>query len=766
MIRLREIATVIVLTAGAAMAQQMPAVPGAVMPADIGQRMSISDYTVQTLDLPAEAGEGFAVWVNIDGVDRVLLLHPYSMEAPNYRLMVQDETGVHEVPSSDVVTTYRGIVVGVADSGVAASLINGQLNAIIDMGHKDMWFVQPLSEVVPDASPLDHVVYFAEDSIEGDWHCGNDALGDLPGSGDSVQDDFGTRTPGNDLAEVAFDADFEFYQDNGSSVANTEADIQDVMNQVDFIYDRDTQINYTITTIIVRTNSNDPYTSTDAGTRLDQFRTEWNNNQGGVQRDLAHLMTGASLDGSVIGVAWLGVVCNTSLAYGLSESNFSFNMNFRVSLTAHEMGHNWNADHCDQDGGGCHIMCSAINSCGGVGSPNFGTRSINSITSFANTRPCLDTVANDSGLDHQVVEVPISADAIADDGTLANAKTYDLQAVVTLDDDWTSTDVTTTLDGTIYQHPTFDDSVPQPAFWPTFPSIEYDSFFSARDFAVPGFAEGPDVTPGSMHAIWFDTENTGNGTYTIGRFTVLSGTTLNIAGTSTANHTGGQLIPFNFNIDVTFPGIDHQVVEVPISADAIADDPTLDGAKTFDLQVVITQDDDWTSTDTTATIDGTIYQHPTFDDSIPQPAFWPTFPSLEFDSFFSARDFAAPGFASGPDVTNNSMSAIWFDTENTGNGTYTIARFTVTSGTLLSISGTSTARSTAGELHPFSFDVNVDLNPPCPGDLNGDGQRDQADLGILLASYLINDGGDIDGDGDTDQADLGALLSVYLVPCP
>jgi hypothetical protein len=54
----------------------------------------------------------------------------------------------------------------------------------------------------------------------------------------------------------------------------------------------------------------------------------------------------------------------------------------------------------------------------------------------------------------------------------------------------------------------------------------------------------------------------------------------------------------------------------------------------------------------------------------------------------------------------------------------------------------------------------------CPGDFNGDGQRDQADLGILLGAYGANGDGDIDGDGDTDQADLGALLGVYGVPCP
>jgi Concanavalin A-like lectin/glucanases superfamily len=54
----------------------------------------------------------------------------------------------------------------------------------------------------------------------------------------------------------------------------------------------------------------------------------------------------------------------------------------------------------------------------------------------------------------------------------------------------------------------------------------------------------------------------------------------------------------------------------------------------------------------------------------------------------------------------------------------------------------------------------------CPGDLTGDGERDQADLGELLASYNVDDGGDIDGDGDTDQADLGILLANYGESCP
>jgi hypothetical protein len=60
--------------------------------------------------------------------------------------------------------------------------------------------------------------------------------------------------------------------------------------------------------------------------------------------------------------------------------------------------------------------------------------------------------------------------------------------------------------------------------------------------------------------------------------------------------------------------------------------------------------------------------------------------------------------------------------------------------------------------------LEVEQLPPhniCVGDLDGDGDTDQADLGILLASYGVNGGGDLDGDGDTDQADLGILLGDY-----
>jgi Right handed beta helix region/Dockerin type I domain len=63
--------------------------------------------------------------------------------------------------------------------------------------------------------------------------------------------------------------------------------------------------------------------------------------------------------------------------------------------------------------------------------------------------------------------------------------------------------------------------------------------------------------------------------------------------------------------------------------------------------------------------------------------------------------------------------------------------------------------------------------PPCPGDVDGDGDRDQSDLAILLVSYelppdhpLYQPEADINGDGAVDQQDLGIVLAGYEIPCP
>ncbi len=46
----------------------------------------------------------------------------------------------------------------------------------------------------------------------------------------------------------------------------------------------------------------------------------------------------------------------------------------------------------------------------------------------------------------------------------------------------------------------------------------------------------------------------------------------------------------------------------------------------------------------------------------------------------------------------------------------------------------------------------------CWGDIDGDFDTDESDLGLLLQSWQVAGGGDLDGDNDTDESDLGLLL--------
>ena len=65
----------------------------------------------------------------------------------------------------------------------------------------------------------------------------------------------------------------------------------------------------------------------------------------------------------------------------------------------------------------------------------------------------------------------------------------------------------------------------------------------------------------------------------------------------------------------------------------------------------------------------------------------------------------------------------------------------------------------------IGFEIYVTPPSGCAGDLDGDGDTDLADLGILLADFGCAApgpcAGDLDGDGDTDLADLGILLADF-----
>lgn len=334
--------------------------------------------------LPTGQPGSFDVRVILGNIEHRLDLRSHSMRSRDFKLLVDDGARIRAVPPP-AEATYRGEIRGKIGSVVAATLHDRQLFATIDDG-KTTWIVQPARTVDIKSERSLHLVFRAEDSAAHDYRCGNSEVAvanKAVGGGGSV------GPAALRIAEIAIEADYPFYQRNGNSVPNTQNDVTNVMNSVGAIYKRDTEIDYKITTILVRT-SGDPYTSVSAGTLLNQFRSWWNANQGSVRRDVAHLFTGRNLSGSVIGVAWLSVICNRSQAYGLSESRFTSNFAARVGLTAHELGHNWSSPHCS--GNDCRIMCAGLGGCS-RDLTRFGQFAKSYIVSHKNSRNCLDAGA-------------------------------------------------------------------------------------------------------------------------------------------------------------------------------------------------------------------------------------------------------------------------------------------------------------------------------------------------------------------------------------
>jgi hypothetical protein len=386
----------------------------------------LARFSTARINAPTGIPEIVEIVVPVRGKPETLRLLRTSLRTPDARMLLDRGNGVYEEQPLPPYRTYRGTVTSIGPSygaSVAASVIDGQLWATIDLAD-DTIFVQPATDFDASLPTSEHVIYSHGDVVPRDFHrCGNDEVnlakpdwmlgiptdpGELPGAGEvdplggggeSSDGDGGVAGTNPYIAEIAFDADFEFFQRNASSAVNTVNDIENVMNSVSLVYDRDVNITYELSGFVIRTSAADPYTTTVMNDLLCEFRTKWNTTpESQIQRDVAQLFTGKTITGNVIGLAWLGVVCNQSgtdcsapgnLAYSAVESRFTGTFDFRVSLSAHELGHNWQSQHCDSSNP-CNIMCSIINSCQGTTGTNlkFSPTEQTQITNFRNAVAC------------------------------------------------------------------------------------------------------------------------------------------------------------------------------------------------------------------------------------------------------------------------------------------------------------------------------------------------------------------------------------------
>jgi len=369
--------------------------------------------------LPGGTPEQFVVTLPLGDEVVSLTLFRYSMRTLDFQVLVDDgDRQLRPVEAPDF-QTYRGAIIGEPGSAVAGSLLHNGLAVLVEREDGTRWMVEPLDNLVPGAEPGQHISYRTEDVVAEPGtcgvHAGHNAIPNRakvgarakPGANLSVKgmggagDDGGIAGETFYLAEIACDADFEYFSvKNGASLILTVNDIESILNQVEFIYNRDVQINYEVSTIVVRTNSSDPYTSSNPDTLLCEFRNTWNSApEVSIQREIAHLFTGKNVDGTILGVGFIGVVCNQAgnscggfgnLGYSFVESKAGgLSFNSRIALSAHELGHNWGAFHCDGQGD-CHIMCASLGQCDGIGGANlkFGAPEQADILDYRNSVTC------------------------------------------------------------------------------------------------------------------------------------------------------------------------------------------------------------------------------------------------------------------------------------------------------------------------------------------------------------------------------------------
>jgi len=305
--------------------------------------------------------EGGRLSFTIEGKSWEIVLRQNDLRAPNYRAEQTTKGGLRVSVGMNDVQTFKGYVVGLENAEARFNLDGKTIEGAIftDYGK---YFLEPASRYSKLASNTDYVFYSEKDLIEKEI---GSCAASLSVRANQTSKEFLPESQQENIAaikiaEVATEADNEYVAAlGGSTQANNS--ILNILNVVQGLYERD--LNLRLSVVYQHTwdtSVSDPYEGTDPNTMLIQFRNHWNANFTAIHRDLTHLWTGRTMNGGIVGFAYIGTICNNpTFAYGISQK-FDFEPN-KFFITAHEIAHNFNASHADGQPGCSHtIMESAV----------------------------------------------------------------------------------------------------------------------------------------------------------------------------------------------------------------------------------------------------------------------------------------------------------------------------------------------------------------------------------------------------------------------
>ena len=333
--------------------------------------------------------------------DFELQLRPNDLRAANYRAeeVVDGVTREVQMPG---INTYRGSVEGIAGTEARITLDDNHTEGMI-VTPQDSYYLEAARKYSSAAGANDYLLYKASDVRPDITRVCGTLEEEINRSAKDIAPRIAASTVSPDtfspfkVVEIATEADGEYTSALGSSAA-ADSDILSIMNQVQAIYQRDLGLTFSVVFQHTWTDPNsEPYSASgNAVTMLNEFTDYWNRNFASTPRDVAHLWTGRNLGGPA-GIAWTGVVClDGAHSYGLSDLEAI--APFRVGIPAHEIGHNFNASHCDGQAG-CDntIMVATQNQ---TNSLTFCQFSIDEITNYVNAHSsCLSNAPAGNPID-------------------------------------------------------------------------------------------------------------------------------------------------------------------------------------------------------------------------------------------------------------------------------------------------------------------------------------------------------------------------------
>ncbi|GJM33833.1 MAG: hypothetical protein DHS20C18_28340 [Saprospiraceae bacterium] len=350
-----------------------------------------------------------------------LELTPVQMLSPDYRLRIATPSGIIEQTGQDEVLTFKGKIRGVDNSQVRITVNGNFIYGYVREG-QHFQFIEPSDRFNSSAAANHYLVYNAMDvvPVEG-ISCGVTEMHENhiePGH----TDEGGSRV--NDVyTELAIASDYLMYLMYGTVGDVTNHNVG-VMNNVAGDYDGavfNNDVNFVIVEQFVSTCATcDPWTDdTAAGTLLASF-ADWGSGGGfNASHDLGQLWTDRDLNGSTVGIAYVGAVCNANFKYQVLQDYTANATSLRV-LTSHETGHNFGATHnyaigspCDPPGRTVLIMDPTVSNATNWSSGielcvNKLNGSITEINNTLNAVSCLSAAVPGQGACMEVMDFAIT----------------------------------------------------------------------------------------------------------------------------------------------------------------------------------------------------------------------------------------------------------------------------------------------------------------------------------------------------------------------